>query len=1134
MKLEILKTFIILYFLINISKEDSPYSSRIILTINGTGNQQIFSDDYDINPNYIDKIYVNDAVQEDKGKIVFNLEGEMNNITIVWINQIMNCYHMFYYLSNITYIDLSHFNSSSITHMTGMFSGCSSLKSLNLNNFDTSKVIDMYGMFMGCSSLISLNLHSFDTSKVTDISYMFSGCSSLESLLLDTFNTSKVNDMSGAFWDCSSLKSLNLNTFDTSEVTSMYGMFFGCHFLESLDLNHFNTSKVSSMSFMFSGCSSLKSLDLNNFDTSEVIYMQGIFLGCGSLISLNLNNFNTSKVTSMYGIFTGCQSLQSLNLSNFNTAEVTDMSYMFSGCSTLKALYLDNFDTSKVTTMSYMFSGCSSLLVLHLNSFDTSKVIHMSGMFQLCSFLISLNINNFYTTKVTSMSSMFYGCSSLISLNLKNFDTSNVTSSSYMFGECNSYLTICINETKAYNISSEIMQFKKDCENICFVNTLYKTIKKEDICMDYCNNDTKYRYDSEYNNICYEICDNGTHNSSINEYLCKDCNIIQLFNGLCDLGIDNPGKDYIEKLIRNGIINGNSDILISQLFNGERDNIIKEYSNVKYEIVDTNYNYNDDKDISVIKLGECENKLKNKYNINKNESLIIFKIDIYIEGFLIPLVEYEIYDSKNKTLLDLDVCQDINILYPCIIDENEEYKYNSLSDFYNDICFPYTTRKGTDIILSDRRDIFISNNMSLCENNCIYNGYNSNIKKSVCQCDIKLELPLINEVEINKDKLLNNFVDIDETTNLGVMRCYRLLFTKEGIYKNIGHYVLVFIIIMFLLFMILFINKEYKILEYLIDNISSQKKSSDNLSDNAKINCKKKILNTEIKKNNLIDNTSLNNPVKKKKKRINSSFIPGSKTNILNIINDKANTSGKMLNKLDLKVDETKITDINYNDFEINQLEYSDALKMDKRTYFQYYMSLLHRKQVLLFTFYTKNDFNSRYIKICLLLFSFALYYTVNGLFFTHSTMHKIYMDEGIYNFIYHLPHIIYSTIISSIINMIIKKLSLTENDIKDIKKDPKIRDKTKKCIKMKINMLFILSFLFLSFFWFFLSCFCAVYKNTQVFLIEDTLTSFGLSQVYPICLCLLPGIFRIPSLKASKKDKIFLYTISKIIQSFI
>jgi surface protein len=1120
--------------MINISKEDISYSSKIILTINGTGNQQIFSDDYDINPNYIDKIYVNDAAQDNKGKIVFNLNEEMNNITIVWINQIINCYHMFYYLSNITYIDLSHFNSSSITHMTGMFSGCSSLKSLNLNNFDTSKVIDMCGMFMGCSSLISLNLNSFDTSKVTDISYMFSGCSSLESLLLDTFTTSKVNDMSGAFWDCSSLKSLNLNSFDTSEVTSMYGMFFGCHFLESLDLNHFKTSKVSSMSFMFSGCSSLKSLDLHNFDTSEVIYMQGIFLGCRSLLSLNLNNFNTSKVTSMYGIFTGCHSLKSLNLSNFITSEVTDMSYMFSGCSTLKALYLNNFDTSKVTTMSYMFSGCSSLLVLHLNSFDTSKVIHMTGMFQLCSFLISLNINNFDTLKVTSMSSMFHGCSSLISLNLKNFDTSNIASSSYMFSECNPYLTICINETKTYNISSEVMPYKKDCENICFVNTLYKTIKKEDICMDYCNNDTKYGYDSEYNNICYEICDNGTHNSSINDYLCKDCNIIQLFNGLCDLGNDDQGKDYIEKLIRNEIRNGNSDILINQLFNEERDNIIAEYSNVKYEIVDTNYNYNDDKDISVIKLGECENKLKNKYNINKNESLIIFKIDIYPEGFLIPMVEYEIYDSENKTLLNLDVCQDINILYPCNIDINEEYMHNSLSDFYNDICFPYTTRKGTDIILSDRRDLFISNNMSLCEKNCIYNGYDSNIRKSKCQCDIKLELPLVNDVQINKDKLLNNFVDIDETTNLGVMRCYRLLFTKEGIYKNIGHYVLVFIIIMYLLFMILFIKKEYKILEYLIDNISSQKKNFDNLSDNVKkINCKKKILNTEIKKTKLIEKNSLNNPVRKLK-RINSSFIRGSKTNSLNIINEKESTTGKMMNNIGLKADETIITDKNYNDFEINLLEYSDALKMDKRTYFQYYISLLFRKQVLLFTFYTKNDYNSRYIKICLLLFSFALYYTVNGLFFTHSTMHKIYMDEGIYNFIYHLPHIIYSTIISSIINIIIKKLSLTENNIQDIKKDPQIRAKIKKCIKIKINILFILSFLFLSFFWFFLSCFCAVYKNTQVFLIEDTLTSFGLSQIYPICLCLLPGIFRIPSLRATKKDKTCIYALSKTIQSFI
>ena len=67
-------------------------------------------------------------------------------------------------------------------------------------------------------------------------------------------------------------------------------------------------------------------------------------------------------------------------------------------------------------------------------------------------------------------------------------------------------------------------------------------------------------------------------------------------------------------------------------------------------------------------------------------------------------------------------------------------------------------------------------------------------------------------------------------------------------------------------------------------------------------------------------------------------------------------------------------------------------------------------------------------------------------------------------------------------------------------------------------------------FFWYFIVCFCAVYKNTQMILIKDTLISFAISMAYPFGLNLLPGMFRIPSLRAKKKDKKCLYKTSSII----
>ena len=66
----------------------------------------------------------------------------------------------------------------------------------------------------------------------------------------------------------------------------------------------------------------------------------------------------------------------------------------------------------------------------------------------------------------------------------------------------------------------------------------------------------------------------------------------------------------------------------------------------------------------------------------------------------------------------------------------------------------------------------------------------------------------------------------------------------------------------------------------------------------------------------------------------------------------------------------------------------------------------------------------------------------------------------------------------------------------------------------------------------FYITCFCGIYENTQLHLIKDSIISFGLSLIYPFGLNLIPGICRIPSLRAQKKDQEYLYKISQIAQS--
>lgn len=101
--------------------------------------------------------------------------------------------------------------------------------------------------------------------------------------------------------------------------------------------------------------------------------------------------------------------------------------------------------------------------------------------------------------------------------------------------------------------------------------------------------------------------------------------------------------------------------------------------------------------------------------------------------------------------------------------------------------------------------------------------------------------------------------------------------------------------------------------------------------------------------------------------------------------------------------DQNKDDSVKYIDCEMNDFSYEEA---DKRSFFEYFLSLIKTKHWLVFWFYSNTDYNPMMIKICLLVFSFALYYNTNNLFFDDSTMNKIYEDEGVFNFIYLLPKI--------------------------------------------------------------------------------------------------------------------------------
>ena len=224
------------------------------------------------------------------------------------------------------------------------------------------------------------------------------------------------------------------------------------------------------------------------------------------------------------------------------------------------------------------------------------------------------------------------------------------------------------------------------------------------------------------------------------------------------------------------------------------------------------------------------------------------------------------------------------------------------------------------------------------------------------------------------------------------------------------------------------------------------------------------------------------------------------------------------------------------SDTEMNELSYNSAIKIDKRNYFEFYLSLIRTKHLLIFSFWPAFDYNSQILKIFLFFFNFSLSFFVNALFFNDETMHKIYEDKGSFDFIYNLPQILLSSLISGFINGIIQEFALTDSIFISIKERVHLKNliirkqKSLRIIKIKIILFFIIAFLLLALFWFYLACFCAVYKNTQIHLIKDTVISFGTSMIIPFGIYALPGIFRIISLKTKKKNKRLMFKFSKFL----
>ena len=399
------------------------------------------------------------------------------------------------------------------------------------------------------------------------------------------------------------------------------------------------------------------------------------------------------------------------------------------------------------------------------------------------------------------------------------------------------------------------------------------------------------------------------------------------------------------------------------------------------------------------------------------------------------------------------------------------------------------------------------------------------------------------------------------------MKCYNYVFTKEGFKNNYGSFILMPIIVFHIISGIISLFREIDYIKDIISDIIKAKKvikPRKQLKENERLlnkkekeeknkipkKKKKRGRNRKKIKNEFDNDNNKSSPIKKIKKKktknnvINNNYNDNAlgfnlvRSNPQNIepfyLNEDNPNNKENITILENNSDLT----LKLNSNELNSMSYEEAIKQDKRSFSDYYISLLKINHILFFSFYCKNnDYNSRLVKINLFFTNFSINYTVNALFFNDNTMHKIYEDGGEFNFIYQIPQIIYSSIISGILFTILKLIALSENIVLEIKNEKNIKllkEKKKsslRLLKIKFISFYVITFFLLMMFFYYLASFCAIYRNTQIHLIKDSLISLALSMIYPFFICLLPGLLRIPALKEKSGFREYMYNISKFLQ---
>ena len=507
---------------------------------------------------------------------------------------------------------------------------------------------------------------------------------------------------------------------------------------------------------------------------------------------------------------------------------------------------------------------------------------------------------------------------------------------------------------------------------------------------------------------------------------------------------------------------------ITEILKGKEPGQIYKIKEEGYTIIIKPINSIIEPNSTYINFGECENILRNSNNISNSSFLTVLQIELDNNNSqsLINQVEYEIYD-QNFSKLNLNVCKDtdIQIIYAIkddILIDIEKINnlknlgvdaFNINDSFFWDVCEPYSSDTGNDLILEDRiKDLY--QNYSLCEEGCTYNDLSLENMTVSCNCKIKENITIVVS-EINLDQ-----IKYETTSNFDIIKCYDIIFKFKLKITNIGFWI--FTILLILHFPLIFhyfytgiqpihnfvINEMIKY-GYLTNkqqpnsNIKNKtnkgkkgkkKKNKNNPPQKKKKSKNKKINNVLVIQNNIIKNSynKLSKPLdskniinkdnknrrKNKKKKLNKKInlsvnsttkIDNSKSLIKNKRKNNGLTNMETENPVDKeKTNKNKIIDFTlitinlnhkkFNDYTPNQsyrvlnnYTFEEAIKYDHRAICEIFFIYLISKQAIFHAFFFKSPLQLFSLRLCLLFFIFSSDLALNAFFYFNDNISKKY-----------------------------------------------------------------------------------------------------------------------------------------------